>query len=132
MHEAQQPPLPALVPMWSTVRAWLEEWNILEKPAPPLMSMASIGPILGTVLMYTVRTVAFIFGVLPFLWILLCECRGLFKLVLIKLLWAKEEAAQTTLAHDDNPSLTATSTAYSAEAGKPAPAITTSMLTIPH
>lgn len=83
MHEAQQPPLPALAPMWSTVRAWLEEWNILEKPAPPLMSMASIGPILGTVLMYTVRTVAFIFGVLPFLWILLCECRGLFKLVLI-------------------------------------------------
>lgn len=75
------PSLPASVPMWSTVRAWLEEWHILEKPVPPLLSLESIGPILRMVLVYTIRTAAFVFGVLPFLWLFVCECRGLTKLV---------------------------------------------------
>ncbi|WFD22479.1 hypothetical protein MEQU1_001151 [Malassezia equina] len=117
--------------MWSTLRLWLEEWHILEKPAPPLISMASLISILRLILVYTIRTAAFVFGVLPFLWLLFCECRGLVKLTWTKLSPPKEKATPSSFVHDKPTSLTATSMAYEAEAGKPAPAITADMLKIP-
>lgn len=119
---------------------WLEEWHVIEKPAPPLISMASLLSILRLILVYTIRTAAFVFGVLPFLWLLFCECRGLVKLVLTstsckqltqELSPPKEKAPFASLVHDKPTSLTATSMAYEAEASKPAPAITADMLKIP-